>query len=305
MALFTDTHIEAKPPIQVFVLAGQSNMEGQGVVDLDHEEHYNGGKGTLNHVIKSDKTGRYRHVINEPLNYLTRDDVFVRFETRQGLKTGGLSTGFTGYPGKHHIGPEFQFGHVIGNELRKPVLLIKTAWGGKSLYNDFRPPLSGGITGEYYKLMLREVDQALENIHQENPELVGRRYEIRGFVWFQGWNDMYDEGAREEYAVNLANLILGVREAFDTPQLPVIVGELGNGGRDASDNMQSIRNAQRAATLDPRLDGNVQFVQTHQFARPADQSPNVGHAHHWFGNAESYFLIGDAFGKAMLELLKR
>lgn len=305
LAFLSTSLVEGKPPIQVFVLAGQSNMEGQGVVDLDHEEHYNGGKGTLNHVLKSDKSGRYRHVINEPLKYLTRDDVFVRFETRQGLKTGGLSIGFTGYPGKHHIGPEFQFGHVIGNEVRKPVLLIKTAWGGKSLYKDFRPPLSGGITGEYYKLMLREVDQALENIQEENPELAGRRYEISGFVWFQGWNDMYDEGARNEYSVNLANLILGVREAFDRPQLPVVVGELGNGGSDTSDNMQAIRDAQRTATLDPRLNGNVRFVQTHQFARPANESPNVSHAHHWFGNAESYFLIGDAFGKAMLELLKR
>ena len=31
--------------VKVFVLAGQSNMEGQGVVDLDHPQHYNGGKG--------------------------------------------------------------------------------------------------------------------------------------------------------------------------------------------------------------------------------------------------------------------
>jgi len=305
LSLFSPKLIEAKAPIQVFVLAGQSNMEGQGVVDLDHEEYYNGGKGTLNSVIESDKSGRYRHVIDGRSNYLKRDDVFVRFETRQGLKTGGLSIGFTGYPEKHHIGPEFQFGHVIGNEIRKPVLLIKTAWGGKSLYKDFRPPLSGGITGEYYKRMLREVDEALANIQKENLELAGRRYEISGFVWFQGWNDMYDEGARNEYAINLANLILGVREALDRPELPIVVGELGNGGSDTSDNMQSIRDAQRTATLDPRLNGNVRFVQTHQFARPADQSPNVGHAHHWFGNAESYFLIGDAFGKAMLDLLKR
>ena len=44
LSFFSAELIEAKPPIQVFVLAGQSNMEGQGVVDLDHEEYYNGGK---------------------------------------------------------------------------------------------------------------------------------------------------------------------------------------------------------------------------------------------------------------------
>ncbi|MEM7261843.1 MAG: endonuclease/exonuclease/phosphatase family protein, partial [Planctomycetota bacterium] len=35
------------PELRVFLMAGQSNMEGQGVVDLDHPEHYNGGRGTL------------------------------------------------------------------------------------------------------------------------------------------------------------------------------------------------------------------------------------------------------------------
>ena len=36
-----------KGPIKVFILAGQSNMEGQGVVSLDGERDYNGGKGNL------------------------------------------------------------------------------------------------------------------------------------------------------------------------------------------------------------------------------------------------------------------
>ena len=37
---------EAKP-LKVFILAGQSNMEGQGVVSMDGERDYNGGKGNL------------------------------------------------------------------------------------------------------------------------------------------------------------------------------------------------------------------------------------------------------------------
>ena len=41
--------------VKVFVLAGQSNMEGQGVVDLDHPQHYNGGKGTLVWSMKNGK----------------------------------------------------------------------------------------------------------------------------------------------------------------------------------------------------------------------------------------------------------
>lgn len=29
----------------------------------------------------------------------------------------------------------------------------------------------------------------------------------------------------------------------------------------------------------------------------------TGHGHHWYGNAESYFLIGDALGRAMVQLI--
>ncbi|MGY8650243.1 MAG: sialate O-acetylesterase, partial [Verrucomicrobiia bacterium] len=44
--------------VQVFILAGQSNMEGQGVVDMDHPRDYNGGKGTLNRVMANPKNAK-------------------------------------------------------------------------------------------------------------------------------------------------------------------------------------------------------------------------------------------------------
>jgi hypothetical protein len=42
------------PPrvVRVFLLAGQSNMEGHGVADLDDERDYNGGRGTLLHWLE-------------------------------------------------------------------------------------------------------------------------------------------------------------------------------------------------------------------------------------------------------------
>ena len=44
---------EKEKSFQVFLLAGQSNMQGQGVVDMDHPKYYNGGKGTLVRVMKA------------------------------------------------------------------------------------------------------------------------------------------------------------------------------------------------------------------------------------------------------------
>jgi hypothetical protein len=71
------------------------------------------------------------------------------------------------------------------------VLLIKTAWGGKSLYKDFRPPSSGGAVGPYYTKMLAEVRAALENLEQDFPGSDRKGSELAGFVWYQGWNDGY------------------------------------------------------------------------------------------------------------------
>jgi hypothetical protein len=282
-------------PVKVFILAGQSNMEGQGVVSMDHEKHYNGGKGNLEWSMKhSASAPKMKHLKDADGQWVVRDDVTISFKVKDKVRKGGLSVGYTGYGGSSHIGPELQFGHVIGDFYKEPVLLIKTAWGGKSLYADFRPPSSKGEVGPYYTKMIKEVRAAL-------VDLKGQEYEIAGFVWQQGWNDMCTKAAIPEYAENLVNLVKDVRQEFNSPNMPVVVGELGNGGPAKGPGaMADFRAAQREGAL--RI-SNALFVETAAMARPAELSPNTGHGHHWFGNAESYFLIGDALAEAMKRLL--
>ena len=298
---FLDKHLKPSNELRVFWLAGQSNMQGQGVVDFDHPKHYNGGKGILKNVMTTSKhADRYKHIIDANGDWVVRDDVFVRYQTKEELKTGGLSIGYTGYGGKHHIGPEFQLGHLAGEAFDEPVLLIKTAWGGKSIHKDFRPPSAGGTTGEFYTKMLAEYREALAKLGDEFPRLAKRKPVLSGFVWFQGWNDMFDTDARNDYQSNLVHLINDIRKEVEQPDLPVVIGELGNDGPNVGKSMLAIRAAQKAAA--EALGPNTVFVQTTQFARPAKESPNVTHGHHWYGNAESYFLIGDELGQALLKL---
>jgi acetyl esterase/lipase len=298
---FLDKHLKPSNTLRVFWLAGQSNMQGQGVVDFDHPKHYNGGRGILKNVMKtSEYADRYRHIVDANGDWIVRDDVFVRYQTKEELKTGGLSIGFTGYGGKHHIGPEFQLGHLAGEAFDEPVLLIKTAWGGKSIHKDFRPPSAGGTTGEFYTKMLAEYREALAKLGDEFPHLAKRKPVLGGFVWFQGWNDMFNDDARNDYQANLVHLINDIRKEVGQPDLPVVIGELGNDGPDVGKPMLAIRAAQKAAA--EALGPYTVFVPTTQFARPAKESPNVSHGHHWYGNAESYFLIGDALGQALLKL---
>lgn len=281
-------------PTKVFILAGQSNMEGQGVVDMDHPDHYNGGKGNLVWSMEhSASKEKMKHLRDADGKWVVRDDVNISFKAKDNVRKGGLTIGYTGYGGSSHIGPELQIGHVLGNHFDEPVLLIKTAWGGKSLQKDFRPPSSGGDTGLYYQQMIAEIRDALTEV----PD-----YELCGFIWMQGWNDMISKEATAEYADNLVNFAKDIRAEFDSPTLPFIIGELGNGGPAKEDSdMQAFRNVQKSGTEKIK---NAVFVPTTDFARPAELSPNKGHGHHWFGNAESYFLIGDALGRAAVAFEK-
>ena len=291
----------APPKLKVFLLAGQSNMEGQAVVDLDHPEHYNGGRGILKSVLQEPGVGaEFGHWLEADGAWAERDDVYVWYQPHTGpLKAGRLSIGFAVYEGRHHFGPELELGWELGERFSEPVLLVKTCWGGKSLMRDFRPPSAGGEVGECYLRMIEEYRVAIDSYRTRFPELAAFEPELAGFVWFQGWNDMFTEGALDAYAGNLIHLIKDLRDEMDAPLLPFVVGQTGNA------NSEELWAAQEAATLSAEFSGRASYVPTRAFLRPAEDSPNTGHGHHWFGNAESYLRIGDALGKAMLTLLGR
>ncbi len=294
----------AAKPLKIFVLAGQSNMEGQAVVDLKGED-YNDGKGTLTRLMSDpEKAAIFRHLKDADGDWTVRPDVWVRYKREQGpLLAGPLGLGFSVYGDLHHFGPELQFGHVLGDSLENQVLLIKTAWGGKSLYRDFRPPSSGGQVGPYYTKMIAEIREALANLKTDFPGY-GGSYELAGFVWYHGWNDGVDpQKAVPEYEQNLVNLIKDIRKEFNAPHLPVVIGEITGPWVDAPGKWNTLRKAQAAAAARPEFNGNVRFVKTRDFVRQPEDSPNAGHGHHEFGNAETYFLVGDALGKGMLSLL--
>jgi hypothetical protein len=278
-------------------------MEGQAVVDLDGPD-YNGGKGTLRALLRDPaKAPMLRHLA-DGRGWAVRDDVFISYQPEDGpLQSGPLTVGFTPYADAHHFGPELEFGQVVGDACDEPVLLIKTAWGGKSLYRDFRPPSSGGEVGPYYTRMLACVRAAMRDPGAAFPGLAGRRCELAGFVWYQGWNDGCDpQHAVPEYEHNLVNLIADLRRDLGAPHLPVVVGELTGPWVIAPGEWDALRKAQAAAAAHA---GGAVFVPTHDFVRAPEDSPNPGHAHHEFGNAETYVLVGRALGLAMVALVQR
>ncbi|MGE3805374.1 MAG: sialate O-acetylesterase [Gemmataceae bacterium] len=282
-------------PVKVFILAGQSNMVGAGFVKADPKR--NEGKGSLEHLAKDPATaGRFKHLLGKNGEWASRDDVFIHYFDRKGPLTVGYGSGVD------RIGPELGFGCVVGDAYDEPVLLIKLAWGGKSLAKDFRPPSSGGEVGPYYKEVVERTKEVLGGLNKQFPELAGRGHVIAGFGWHQGWNDRINQTFNDEYEKNMANFIRDIRKDLGVKDLPFVIAETGmSGNEEKHPRALSLMKAQAAVADYPEFKGNVAFVGTKKFWRDKEVSPS-GQAYHWNTNAETYYLIGEAMGQAMTKL---
>ena len=286
-------------PVKVFVLAGQSNMVGAGEVTA--REDRNGGRGSLEHLVRDAATrDRFAHLVDEKGEWVRRDDVHIAFRGAREVH-GELSVGYGARPDA--IGPELGFGQVVGDHFDEPVLLIKVAWGGKSLAVDFRPPSAGGEVGPNYTALLAEVRDVLADLDTLFPELAGRKHELVGFGWHQGWNDRINQEFNDAYEENLACFIRDVRKELDDPDLPFVLAETGMSGHEEKHpRALSLMKAQAAVAELEEFRDNVAFVGTRDFYRAKEASP-TGQAYHWNNNAETYWLIGEGMGRALVGLL--
>jgi alpha-galactosidase len=296
LALFTASPLVAGDSVKVFILAGQSNMEGHGKVNA--EPTANDGKGSLKWLVeKGDTAPRFRHLVDDDGQWIAREDVQVWYLGR----TGNLAPGFGFREG--YIGPELGFGYVVGDAFDDHVLLIKLAWGGKSLARDFRPPSSGGEVGPYYQQLLKLTKEVLDNAEKFYPQYANRKLDLMGLGWHQGWNDRVNQAFNDAYEENLANFVRDIRKDLGVPNLPFVIAETGmSGWEEKHPRALSLMKAQAAVAEHDEFRGNVAFVGTRDFYRPKEASPS-GQAYHWNSNAETYYLIGEAMGKAMLRLM--
>ena len=258
---------KSKGPVKVFILAGQSNMEGHA------------GVQTLEQLGKHPTHGNLlKKIKNTDGSFVVRDDVFVSYKKEDEHIKRPLSVGM-GASGEE-LGPELMFGIEMGDYYKEPVLLIKTCWGGHSLYGNFRPPSAGKPAyktdcppeemGASYQKMVNEVRACLASLYTDFPELKGLKTELCGFVWFQGWNDFcagdeIKQQVYDEYCPNFVHLVQDLRAEFKMPNLPVVMGELGVDGEKAEKDMTDFRDAQAKIKVRPELKGTLGYVRTAPF----------------------------------------
>jgi hypothetical protein len=258
---------------------------------------------TLLDVMENDTEGQWT-MLQTGGAWTVLDDAYLHFENGDGTVIKDNVTIGQGV-NPNYIGPELMFAHQMDQYFEDPVLIIKAAWGGLSLAEDFRPPSAGGTTGPYYIQMLDIVESATVNLATEFPEIDATDFEISGFAWFQGWNDAASEAFLNEYESNLYHLVNDVRNDFGNPALPIVIASAGQGGyEDQGGWTQDIQDIvavaqENVACNDTLYGGTVGFVDSKAFYMSVSESPDDA-IHHYNNNALTYLNVGKSIGDQMI-----
>ena len=174
---------------QVIILAGQSNASG---CSLDEY---------LKKNVSKDKYAEYQNGYeNVYINYLSgehRSGEFVKCATLQGEIAGGFGPELGLAEKLHELYPNDMF------------FIVKCAWGGSNLFEQWRSPSCKGKTGELYKQFVVYVETSIQYLKSKKYDV-----KIEGMCWMQGESDSFSEKNAKQYGEHLSNLITDIREEF-------------------------------------------------------------------------------------------
>ncbi len=160
------------------------------------------------------------------------------------------------------------------------------------------------LNGQEYMELVDSIHKALGGeLARIYPEHAGRGAELAGVFWFQGIDDGLWDSKAAGYEALMANFIRDIRKEFKAPNLPFVVGALAESGGKMAPNKQKVFDAQMAVgdpAKYPEFKGTVRSIDTRPMTFPLAECP--GGRDRYKGHAGSYLKIGEAMGKAMLEL---
>ena len=333
------TPADMTKPVQVFILLGQSNMVGLGKVK--------GGDISLEHAVK--EKNKYPYLVDDTGGWTQRQDVrFVQYMSGKGPLRNEWMTVAGGT-----LGPEYGIGHVLGNAIDAPVMILKCCIGNRALGWDLLPPgsprsefvateKSGGqkklvyagyqdkpefwdmdpskgldtepppwldkngkpidwYAGKQWDTDVADAKRALAALDAHYPG--GQGYEVAGFFFWQGERDAGNAGHAAHYEKHLVAFIKALRKEFDAADAKFVCGTLGEsvtgGGGPGGQVLAAHLAVDGTAGRYPEFAGNVTTVYTHPLAQGGSGNGHYG------GKAEVYMDVGEAMGRAMVELLDR
>ena len=332
----TRQSVDSTKPVKVFILMGQSNMVGLGRISSETKGKH-GPEGSLEAAVKQDK--KYLYLVDETGNWAERKDVrYVRVMDGKGGGMQVFNNGWMTAKTCKTIGPEFGTAHVVGDAIDEPVMLLKSCIGNRSLGWDLLPPGSERYEAEVtdkqgnkltkvfagYKdspdswvkgtepksinwYAGKQYDDDVANAKKVLSELDkfcpgATKYEVVGFFFWQGEKDVGNDTHASRYEQNLVRFIKQVRKDFSAPNAKFVVATLGEAEKGCGGNEGKVLEAQLAVDGGSgkyaEFKGNVATVYTHDMARGGSGNGHYG------GNAEVYMDVGEAMGKAMVNLMK-
>jgi len=307
-------------PLEITYLQGGSAAFWMQQVDLK-------GLGDLGWVVKD--LGRFRYLLAADGSWVKRPDVFLNdaYMGKGNSQPHGVDAcGPT-------FGPELGFGFVMGTFHDEPVIVMKADIGNRSLGWDILPPGSesyefegkkypgykemldtdgkvipwdgnGWYAGKQYDDFTASIRAVLDNFGEHYPQFKDQGYEVAGFAWWQGHKDGGSPAHIAKYEENMVNLIKAWRKEFNAPKATWTIATVGFHGENMPEHYVKIAEAQLNAAdpkRHPEIAGTVKTIDARPFWRDASISPK-NQDYHYNHNAETYMLVGDALGRAMVEL---
>ena len=198
---------------KVFLLGGQSNMDGRALVST----------------------------IYSPYGQQQPDVKIWDYWNRNGGGWQDLRPGYTtDYGFGNRYGPEVSFGYALNGLFPgDDIYLVKYANGGTTQAVGWNPNGSG----VEYNMFKSAAFAALQNLTS-----AGKSPEIAGMIWMQGESDALD-GYASAYEDNLRNFISEVRDDFGVPDMPFALGRIITYWGSEADNA-TVRDAQVAVAED-------------------------------------------------------
>lgn len=257
----------------VYILAGQSNMDGRG------------DAADLAEPLNSAQAGTRIYYVN-PANPANAGEVKV---TSNGWQT--LAPGYSVPPGERGnalpndaFGPELSFALAMtqANPEGNPIAIIKVSRGGTNLGTDWSP------TGYMYQDLTAEIDASLKALAQE-----GHTATVRGMLWHQGESD---STRLDAYQGELETLINNVRTTLTMPELPFVIGELAQTKpqdfrqlqqqiADENDGVAFVSSVGLVTTDGTHFDANSQVILGQRYAQALTAVPEPGSLMLLFGGA--------------------
>ncbi len=176
---------------RVILLGGQSNASGCSRDDY------------LKKNVSEEKYAEYENGYNNIyINYYVSgwndSRGFVKCAARQGELNG-------------YFGPELGMAERLAELYPdEKIFIIKCAWGGTNLFEQWLSPSSKGKTGALYKQFTDYVNKSMKYLISKNYDV-----EIEAMCWMQGESDSFSTEHATGYAEHLTNFIADIRKEFN------------------------------------------------------------------------------------------